>query len=991
VGHRARNGPDMNESFLPRTASAQSFSTDVAAYERSEEPESGPRARIVWADDNADVREYVRRLLAPRYDVDAVADGEAALAAVRQGRADLVLADVMMPKLDGLGLVRALRADPRTRATPVILLSARAGEEGRIEGFNAGADDYVVKPFSERELMARVEAHLTMARVRREAAEAVGQSERRLREMIDLLPAAIYTTDAQGCLTHFNPAAVEFSGRVPVLGSDHWCVTWRLYYPDGTPMPHDKCPMAVALKEGRAVRGTEAVAERPDGTRIWFEPYPTPVFNADGELVGGINMLVDITARKLAEEALRDREKRLSVELSAVTRMHQVSTRLLQGVDFATLLCDILDAAIEITTADMGNIQLLDGGALKIVAQRGFEAPFLDFFNGVHEGQAACGTAMLSGERVIVEDVANSPIFAGSAALEVMMTANARAVQSTPLISRSGRMLGMFSMHYHVPRRPNEHELRLLDILARQAADLIEGKQAEGAKARLAAIVESSDDAIVSKDLDGVITSWNRGAERLFGYTAQEAIGQPVTILIPPDRFDEEPHILERVRRGERLEHYETTRRHKDGMLLQISLTVSPIIDGEGRIVGASKIARDISAHVAARRAVEESREVLREADRRKDEFLGMLSHELRSPLNVVLGWVRMLRSGTLDEATARRALEVIDRSVHHQSRLITDLLDISRIVSGKLTLQQSAVDLSPIVASVVEAMRPSANAKALALTLHPADGAVPVHGDAERLRQVVANLLSNAVKFTPSGGQVTVRVARASGRVRMAVSDTGKGITQDFLPYIFDRFRQADSTGTRAEAGLGLGLAIVRHIVELHGGSVSAESAGQGKGATFTVDLPMTAPSVDGVVDGVEMAGSSTNSLDGIRVLIVDDDADSRDLLTTILVRRGAVASAVASAREALSVARRLRLDVLVCDLAMPGDDGCALIRAVRSWPAAEGGSVQAVALTAYARPEDRERALRAGFQLHLAKPVEPGALIEAVAQLAGGVPRHR
>jgi PAS domain S-box-containing protein len=519
------------------------------------------------------------------------------------------------------------------------------------------------------------------------------------------------------------------------------------------------------------------------------------------------------------------------------------------------------------------------------------------------------------------------------------------------------------------------------------ARDITERREMDEARGRLAAIVDSSDDAILSKDLNGIITSWNKGAERVFGYTASEAVGRTITMLIPAERLDEETTILARIRRGERVEPFETIRVRKDGSRLDISLTVSPVIDAEGRILGASTIARDVTAQVSARKALEESREVLREADRRKDEFLATLSHELRTPLNAMLGWLRMLRSGTLDEATARRALEVVDRSVNHQGRLITDLLDISRIVAGKLTLERSAIDLSMIVANAVDATRPLAEAKALALTLHPAEGAVPVHGDAERLRQVITNLLSNAVKFTRSGGHVTVRVLRAGDHARITVSDTGKGITEDFLPYVFDRFRQADSTSARAQAGLGLGLAIVRHLVELHGGTVSAESGGQGKGATFTVELPVTTPSVDGVIevaDVDERADALLNSVNGVRVLIVDDDADTRELLTTIFVREGAKVTATASVREALAISRRLRPDVLLCDIAMPGEDGFVLIRQVRSWPASEGREIRAIALTAYARPEDRDRALSAGFQLHLSKPVEPQTLIEAVAQLA-------
>ena len=390
----------------------------------------------------------------------------------------------------------------------------------------------------------------------------------------------------------------------------------------------------------------------------------------------------------------------------------------------------------------------------------------------------------------------------------------------------------------------------------------------------------------------------------------------------------------------------------------------------------------------AVRQEIEQRKRVeaaLQEADRRKDEFLGTLSHELRTPLNAILGWVRMLRSGTLDAAAAPHALEVVERNVNHQSRLITDLLDISRIISGTLTLEVGVVELTAVVAGAVEAMRPTSEAKSLSLTTLLPDDALPIRGDAERLRQVVANLLSNAVKFTPNRGQVVVRLVRADDRARLIVSDTGTGISAEFLPYIFERFRQADSSSTRAHAGLGLGLAIVRHIVELHGGSVHAESAGEDKGATFTVDLPLAAPVATGAAGASGTSGmpGEPMSVKGVRVLIVDDDADSRELLTTVLAQHGAEPTAVKSVSDALATVRHLRPDALVCDIAMPGGDGFALIRQVRSWPTGEGGDVPALALTAYARPEDRDRALAAGFQLHLAKPVEPEELVEAVWRL--------
>ena len=380
------------------------------------------------------------------------------------------------------------------------------------------------------------------------------------------------------------------------------------------------------------------------------------------------------------------------------------------------------------------------------------------------------------------------------------------------------------------------------------------------------------------------------------------------------------------------------------------------------------------------------AREQAEAANRAKDDFLAVLSHELRTPLNTMLGWVRMLRSGRLDAEAANRALDVIERNVSQQGRLISDLLDASRIVFGRLDLSWQRVDLPALVTGVVESVRPSAEARAIALKSEIDMGAGPVRGDPDRLRQVVENILANALKFTPPGGAVTVGLA-SGAEVRLVVSDTGVGIAADLLPHIFERFRQSDSTGSRAHAGLGLGLAIVRHLVELHGGRVSAESAGAGRGATFTVVLPIDAlPAGDAMaIDESSSSPRSGKRLDGLTVLVVEDDDDTRELIRTILAEAGAAPVTAANAGDGMSTVRRVRPDVFVCDLAMPGEDGLSVVRRVKSWAAAAGVVLPALALSAYARNEDRDRALAAGFDHYLAKPVEPTELVRAVARLAG------
>ena len=394
---------------------------------------------------------------------------------------------------------------------------------------------------------------------------------------------------------------------------------------------------------------------------------------------------------------------------------------------------------------------------------------------------------------------------------------------------------------------------------------------------------------------------------------------------------------------------------------------------------------RQLVTEQAARVEAEERAAREEAANRAKDDFLAVLSHELRTPLNSMLGWVRLLRAGGLDPARTAHALDVIERNVGQQARLISDLLDVSRIVIGRLELSRQVVDLPALVAGVADTVRPAAEAKEITLTARLDRDAGPVHGDPDRLRQVVENIVGNAIKFTPRGGHVTIRLGRDDGAL-LTVTDTGKGIEPEFLPHIFERFRQADSTSTRAHAGLGLGLAIVSHLVELHGGRVSARSDGAGTGATFTVELPIVAVSADtGGEDGERPdVLHAPSHLEGVKVLVVEDDADTRDLLASVLAQHGAEPMTAGNARDGLEALRRRPPDVLVCDISMPGGDGYSFLAAVRAMTG--GAHVPAMALTAYARLEDRERALAAGFDLHLAKPVEPATLVGAVARLAGG-----
>lgn len=706
----------------------------------------------------------------------------------------------------------------------------------------------------------------------------------------------------------------------------------------------------------------------------------------------------------------------------------------------------------------------------------------------------------------------------------------------------------------------------------------------ETASSWLKAIIDSAEDAIISKTLDGVITSWNKSAQRIFGYTDEEIIGKSVLTLIPPDLHHEENIIIGKIRSGERIEHFETVRVSKDGHLIDISLTVSPIKDADGKIIGASKIVRDISARKLAERKLKEQSEILETINRTahllsaeldqqklvqavtdaateltgaefgaffyniynadggsymlyslsgvphkafenypmpratnlfgptfrgegtirlddvrkdsrfgknspyfgmpeghlpvtsylavsvisrtsdvigglffghskagiftetheniieglagqiaiamdnarlydqaqrnlkeredslireqkarqqaeiasqsKDEFLGLLSHELRTPLNAILGWTRMLTSTQMNEETIAKAIQTIDRNAQLQARLIEDMLDVSRIMSGKLRLDTQPTDLSSVVHAAVDTLRPAAEAKEIRIYMVLDYGADLVLGDSVRLQQVVWNLLSNAIKFTPKKGNVKVFLERVNSHLELTISDTGSGIDESFLPFVFDRFRQADSSTVKKHGGLGLGLAIVKQLVELHGGTVEADNRKDEPGAIFTIKLPVMVvrQKVGHRGSNLErahpVAGSGVMSFDcppeieGIKILAVDDDADARLLLTAILERCGADVKTCESAAQALEFLEDFKPDIIVSDIGMPEEDGYSMIKKIRS---NENGHqrIPAVALTAFARVEDRLKALAAGFNMHVPKPVEPAELTVVIASL--------
>ncbi|MBO0722028.1 MAG: PAS domain S-box protein [Blastocatellia bacterium] len=693
-----------------------------------------------------------------------------------------------------------------------------------------------------------------------------------------------------------------------------------------------------------------------------------------------------------------------------------------------------------------------------------------------------------------------------------------------------GRVLAKFAQITSVEYGGRKYWVRIQE-------DITERKRAEVAQARLAAIVESSDDAIIGTTLQGIITSWNKGAEKLFGYSEGEILGQPLTTLIPPERQGEEATILERLGRGERIDHYETVRLRKDGSTLNLSLTISPIKDSGGRIIGATEIARDIrevklldealrrgeaefrslleSIPAAAyicnaeglitdynRRLVEllgraprlgddrfsdsykfstpdgtplripvieedtvydnregravvierpdgkrvtalihanpirnesgmligavnifvddserrrfelEKEQLMKELAEReeaahaeaqsangsKSEFLSLVSHELRSPISSILVYSQLLRSTPQNASEIERTCEIIEYYARTQLGLVDDLLDTARVVSGKLQLDLQQIDVMPLLVNVHNVLRPAAEAKGIKLRVHYAKTSEVIKGDPVRLQQVIWNLLSNAIKFTAAGGRVELWLERNEENLYLIVIDSGVGIDPEFLPHIFDRFHQAEQAGSTRYGGLGLGLALTKHLVELHGGTIEAASEGLGLGSVFTVKLPVAkqveVPQADTQVIRSEGAVTLTDigTIKGTRILVADDQQEARVKLVEVLSKRGASVTAVASGIGALSILAdplgSERPDVFICNIDMPDEEGFAVLKRLRTLEASRGTTVSqripALAVTATGGEEEWLRARNAGFDICVPRPAEVDDLVRMIAGLA-------
>ncbi|PSR18621.1 hypothetical protein C8255_06535 [filamentous cyanobacterium CCP3] len=727
---------------------------------------------------------------------------------------------------------------------------------------------------------------------------------------------------------------------------------------------------------------------RPDQSVRWIWVRSSVYHDASNAPTRLLGMVVDITDRKQTEAII-------TTDLANMRLLRDLSARMISEDNIQVLYDEIVTVAIALTQADAGTVQILDHATqnLLLLAAQGFDQTVTEYFYRVSaQSKTPCGVALTKGTRTIVDfDVpkADDP----DGALRLIADAGFACAQSTPLISRSGKVIGMVSTHWRRPHRPSDRELRFLDLLARQMADLIDRRQTEAAlhesEELKQSILDSSKDCIKVLTLDSNIVYLNRGGLRLL------EIDDPMFVLNANwldfwqgEAYEKAKAAIATAKAGNtgQFQGFLATQK---GTPKWWDILITPVRNSAGQVTQLLAVSRDITKQKQAETERERllaqeqaARQQAETANRIKDEFLAVLSHELRSPLNPILGWTRLLQNSSFDETRRTKALKTIERNAKLQAQLIEDLLDISRIMQGKLLLTVASVSLPSVISAAIETVRLAAETKQIQMTLDLDPAVASISGDAARLQQVVWNLLTNAVKFTPQGGQVTVELRQLNQLAQIRVFDTGKGINPQFLPHVFEYFRQEDGSTTRKFGGLGLGLAIVRQIVEMHGGTVWAESQGEDQGATFAVQLPTMRQTIPLSVETAHHSTEET-SLAGVQILLVDDEPDTREFQAFLLEQNGASVTAVASGLEALQALGECLFDVLVSDIGMAEMDGYMLLQHIRSRSPEQGGTIPAIALTAYAAEIDQQRALQVGFQRHITKPVEAKALVDAIASL--------
>ncbi len=747
-------------------------------------------------------------------------------------------------------------------------------------------------------------------------AHALAQGER-LRQTLMSIGDAVIVTDQRGRVETMNTAAEQLTGRV--LADVHMLdVEQVLRLVDERQQQPMRSPVARALVEGRVLQlASPALLVHADGRRIPIEDSAAPIRNADGSVIGCVIVFRDVSERRTA---------------AAVARAHESAL---------TDLFENANVGLRWVGPD-GIIRRANDEELRML---GYER---DEYEGHHvrefheDPQVAADVLATFDNRRGLRGIATRMRCKDGSLKDVMInctvSTGADAAVNTWCFT--------------------------LDVSDRVAA--------ERTQALLASVVESSDDAIITKSLDGIVTSWNAGAARLFGYAADEAVGRNITLIIPPDRWKDEVRILAQVGRGELVPAFETQRVRQDGTLVPVSLSVSPVRDASGRVIGASKTARDISHRIAM-----ESE--LREAARRKDEFLATLAHELRNPLAPMRHALHLLAALEPDSPRVAHVVGILTRQMDQMVRLIDDLMDISRIDRNKLALRRTTVELSTLVRQAVETVRPLVDTSRHTLSVEIPEQPIPLDVDHVRMVQVLTNLLSNAVKFTNPGGIIAIVAQQNSGQLHIRVSDNGIGIAPHRLASIFDIFAQGHERQEDSRGGLGIGLTLVRRIVELHGGRAYVESAGIGSGTTAVIELPLGVRASPVHPGGAVVVPAP--HLTGRRILVVDDMRDHAETLAELLSVYGGAAVCAFDGAAAVRAFEQQPADVVLLDLGMPHISGFDVCRTIRALPG--GPQAVLVALTGWGQEGDRDRTRAAGFDAHLVKPVDLPALLEQLRDL--------
>lgn len=813
------------------------------------------------------------------------------------------------------------------------------------------------------------------------------------RDILDALPIAMYLTDADGWLTHVNPAAIALAGRTPRLGADRWCPTWKLYRPDESILPHEQSPMAVALREGRSLRGEQVIAERPDGTRLWLEARSTPLVDGQGRLTGGIGVLLELPGQMPARTPERSSHKDLFDEFKAIELLQQVSMHLARAEDCQSLYDHIMDAAVAIMRSDCASMQMYypergRAGELHLLAFRGFDPEAVRFWEWVRaDSGCTCGQALRTGQRAIAADVETCEFMAGTPDRSAYLAAGMCAAQSTPLFSRAGKLVGMISTHWKRPHQPSERDLRLLDVLARQAADWMERLLAEETLRRTAdalrGLVEESPMGIYTVDSDFRITHISRGAMPAFR-NVTPIIGRDfaeVMHAIWPDSFANEAiRIFRRVLdTGEPYVSPGLTEKRKDiGATESYEWQANRVMLADGKF-GVVCYYFDSTRLQETYRALERAREQAEHANRAKDRFLAVLSHELRTPLSPVVMSVAAMETAPELPAALREELAMIRRNIDLEVRLIDDLLDLSRIATGKMRLDMQPTHVHPALRQAVQNCASEITAKKLCVRLDLQARNDLVSADPARIQQVYWNLIRNAAKFTPAGGEIVIRTLSDSQMVRIEVRDNGVGIPPEHLPRVFDAFEQGDLRTSRQFGGLGLGLAICKAVVDMHGGTIAAASDGAGKGASFTVEFP--AISADAPSPHVAQRSGKEPALGNPRILLVEDHGDTADVVSRLLRGSGYLVTVAGSIAAALKLAASQSFDVVISDLGLPDGTGYELMRQIR-----ERHGIKGIALSGYGMEEDQRKSRDAGFIDHIVKPVNVAHLEAVIRRVISG-----